>query len=123
MLDMDAPRANRVEVCHAYTCQRKTPYGFTSANITEITSLMRKIKRNDSPAEERRAIAYAIGLMERQVGVVLGIRDKAGMRWTASGDPTAYLQNCGFLIRGACSVAPAKSVDSPLNLIIASQHP
>ena len=91
-LDMDAPKANRVEVCHAYTCQMKTSYEFTSTNIAEITSLIRKIKRNDSPAEERRAIAYAIGLMERQVGAVLGIRDKAGMQWTASGDPTQ--QDC-----------------------------
>ena len=82
MLDMDAPRANRVEVCHAYTCQRKTRYEFTSANITEITSLMRKTKRNDSPAEEGRAIAYAIGLMEKQAGAGLGIHDKAGMQWT-----------------------------------------
>jgi hypothetical protein len=88
-LDMDAPKANRVEVCHAYTCQMKTSYEFTSTNIAEITSLIRKIKRNDSPAEERRAIAYAIGLMERQVGAVLGIRDKAGMQWT---DPTQ--QDC-----------------------------
>ena len=49
---------------------------------------MRKVKRNDSPEEERRAIAYAIGLMERQVGAAIGIRDIAGMQWTASGDPT-----------------------------------
>jgi hypothetical protein len=92
---IDAPEANRVEVCHAYhayTCQMKTPYEFTSTNIAEITSLMRKIKRNDSPAEERRAIAYAIGLMEKQVGAGLGIHDKAGMQWTASGDPTQ--QDC-----------------------------
>jgi hypothetical protein len=26
--------------------------------------------------------------MERQVGAAIGIHDKAGMQWTASGDPT-----------------------------------
>ena len=85
---MDAPQGNKVVVCHAYGCKMKTPYRFTSADIAEITGEMRQVKRNDSPAEERRAIAYAIGLMERQVGAVIGIRDKAGMQWTASGDPT-----------------------------------
>ena len=87
-LEMDAPQGNKVVVCHAYGCKMKTPYRFTSANIAEITGEMRKVKRNDSPEEERRAIAYAIGLMERQVGAAIGIRDKAGMQWTASGDPT-----------------------------------
>jgi hypothetical protein len=85
---MDAPQGNKVVVCHAYGCKMKTPYRFTSANIAEITGEMRRVKRNGSPEEERRAIAYAIGLMERQVGAAIGIRDKAGMQWTASGDPT-----------------------------------
>ncbi len=87
-LGIDAPQKNEVVVCHAYGCKMKTPYRFTGANIAEITREMRKVKRNDSPEEERRAVAYAIGLMERQVGKALGIDDKAGMQWTASGDPT-----------------------------------
>src|SRR6478672_7858247 len=80
-LGMDAPQKNTVVVCHAYGCKMKTPYRFTSANIAEITHEMQRVKRNNSPEEERRAIAYAIGLMERQVGVALGIKDKAGMQW------------------------------------------
>jgi hypothetical protein len=87
-LEMDAPQGNEVVVCHAYGCKIKTPYRFTSANIAEIKRTMRSVRRNDSPGEERRAIAYAIGLMERQVGAAIGIHDKAGMQWTASGDPT-----------------------------------
>jgi hypothetical protein len=87
-LGIDAPQKNEVVICHAYGCKMKTPYRFTSANIAEITREMRRVKRNNSPAEERRAIAYAIGLMERQVGAAIGIKDKAGMQWTASGDPT-----------------------------------
>src|SRR6476661_1439191 len=78
-LGIDAPEKNTVVVCHAYGCKMQTPYRFTSANIAEITREMRKVKRNDSSAEERRAIAYAIGLMERQVGAAIGIRDKVGM--------------------------------------------
>ena len=77
---MDAPQKNTVVVCHAYGCKMKTPYRFTSANIAAIATTMRKVKRNDSPAEERRAIAYAIGLMEQQVGAAIGIRDVAGMQ-------------------------------------------
>src|SRR5215470_10252967 len=87
-LGIDAPQKNEVVVCHAYGCKMKTPYRFSSANIAEITREMQKVKRNNSPEEERRAVAYAIGLMERQVGKALGIQDKAGMQWLASGDPT-----------------------------------
>lgn len=87
-MEMSAPQTNVVEVCHAYGCKMKTQYRFTSSNIAAIRSEMAKVKRNGSPAEERRAVAYAIGLMERQVGKALGIRDEAGMQWLASGDPT-----------------------------------
>jgi hypothetical protein len=87
-LGIDAPKKDEVVICHAYGCKMQTPYRFTSANIAKIKREMSRVKRNDSPAEERRAIAYAIGLMERQVGAAIGIKDKAGMQWTASGDPT-----------------------------------
>ena len=87
-LGIDTPEKNKVEVCHAYGCKMKTEYRFTSKNIASIRGEMAKVKRNGSPAEERRAIAYAIGLMERQVGAAIGIRDVAGMQWLASGDPT-----------------------------------
>jgi hypothetical protein len=79
-LEMDEPQGNTVVVRHAYGCKMKTPYNFTSANIAEITHEMQRVKRNNSPEEERRAIAYAIGLMERQVGAAIGIKDKAGMQ-------------------------------------------
>jgi hypothetical protein len=75
-LGIDAPEKDEVVICHAYGCKMKTPYRFTSANIAEIKREMKRVKRNDSPAEERRAIAYAIGLMERQVGAAIGIKDK-----------------------------------------------
>jgi hypothetical protein len=53
---------------------------------------MNKVKRNDSPAEERRAIAYAIGRIEVKVGAKLGIHDRPGMEFGGSGDPTQ--QDC-----------------------------
>ena len=87
-MQMDAPKGNTVVVCHAYGCKMKTPYRFTSTNIAEITREMQRVKRNNSPEEERRAMAYAIALMERQVGAAIGINDKAGMQWSASGDAT-----------------------------------
>jgi len=86
------PDGNRVTVCHAYTCKEQTPYTFNKAQIAEIKALMKKIKRSDTPFEERRAVAYAISYMEVKVGKKLGIKDVAGMQFTASGDPSQ--QDC-----------------------------
>ena len=80
------PQGNRVTICHAYTCKVQTPYTFSRADIAEISAIMAKVKRNDSPFEERRGVAYAIAKMETDVGRKLGIKDKAGMQFTASGD-------------------------------------
>jgi hypothetical protein len=82
------PDGNRVTVCHAYSCKVQTPYTFSRADMVEIAALMKKVKRGDTPFEERRAIAYAIGKMETDVGKKIGIKDVAGMQFTASGDPT-----------------------------------
>ena len=82
------PQGNRVTICHAYTCKQQTPYTFRPADIAEISAIMTKVKRNDSPFEERRAVAYAIAKMETDVGKKLGIKDIAGMQFTASGDPS-----------------------------------
>jgi hypothetical protein len=86
------PQGNRVTVCHAYTCKMQTPYTFRPAEIAEIAAIMKKVKRADTPFEERRAVAYAIAHMEVSVGNKLGIKDVAGMQFTASGDPTQ--QDC-----------------------------
>ena len=77
-----------MEVCHAYTCQMKSTFYFHPKDIAEIATLMKKTKRADTPFEERRAIAYAIGLIETKVGAKLGINDRAGMEFGGSGDPT-----------------------------------
>jgi hypothetical protein len=81
------PQGNRVTVCHAYTCKEQTPYTFSRQDMAEISALMRKTKRTDTPFEERRAVAYAIAHIEVKIGTKLGIKDKAGMQFSASGDP------------------------------------
>ena len=66
------PKLDTVTVCHAYGCKEQTPFTFTQADIAEISALMARVPRNDSPAEERRAIAYAIAWMERRVAPSVG---------------------------------------------------
>ncbi len=88
-----APDGNTVYVCHAYGCQMQTPVRFGPEQIKQIAELMRKTKRADTPFEERRAMAYAIGWMERYTGNIVGTKDdRAGMEFNGSGDPTQ--QDC-----------------------------
>ena len=87
------PRNNTVYVCHAYGCRKQTPFRFTDEDIAALKTLMAKTRKADTPAEERRAIAYAIGWMERRTGDVIGTKaDRPGMDFSASGDPTQ--QDC-----------------------------
>jgi hypothetical protein len=87
------PRGNTVFVCHAYGCQLQTPVKFGPEQIKDIASLMRKTKKADTPYEERRAIAYAIGWMERYVGDKIGTSaDRPGMDFEGSGQSTQ--QDC-----------------------------
>ena len=52
-----------------------------------------RVARDDSPAEERRAIAYAIAWMERQVALTVGTAtDRPSVDFGGSGDPTQ--QDC-----------------------------
>lgn len=86
-------QGSTVHVCRAYGCRVRTKFRFTEADIAEIGQLMKKSRRDGSAAEERRAVAYAIGWMERRVGDVLGTKaDRPGMDFAASGDPTQ--QDC-----------------------------
>jgi hypothetical protein len=88
-----APRGNTVHVCHSYGCRTQTRYTFSDAELGELRQLMTKTRKADTPAEERRAVAYAIGQMERRVGDKIGTKsDRAGMDFAASGDPTQ--QDC-----------------------------
>lgn len=87
------PAKNAVSVCHAYTCKMQTKFTFKDADITEIKSIFKKVAKDASAAEERRAVAYAIGWMENRVGKAIGTSvDRPGMDFKASGDPTQ--QDC-----------------------------
>jgi hypothetical protein len=90
---VNAPVKNRVSVCHGYTCKMQTKFTFTDADIKEIASIMKKTRKDASPAEERRAVAYAIGWIENRVGKAIGTdKDRPGMDFKASGDATQ--QDC-----------------------------
>jgi len=87
------PRNNTVYVCHAYGCQMQTRFRFEDTDIEALRTLMAKTRKADTPYEERRAVAYAIGWMERRTGDVIGTSaDRPGMEFGASGDPTQ--QDC-----------------------------
>jgi len=85
--DAEAPRGNTITVCHAYSCKMQTPYTFSQKDLAEIRAVMARTKKADTPYEERRAVAYAIAHIEVKVGKKLGIKDRAGMQFSASGDP------------------------------------
>lgn len=87
------PRGNTVYVCHAYGCQKQSPVAFGPEQIKAIAEVMRKTKKADNAAEERRAVAYAVSWMERHSGEVVGTKtDRPGMDFDGSGDPTQ--QDC-----------------------------
>ena len=88
-----APQGNVVHVCHAYGCKRQSRVRFNDTDVATVRQLMEKTRKADTPFEERRAVAYAIGWMETRVGNVIGTStDRAGMDFAASGDPTQ--QDC-----------------------------
>ncbi len=89
------PMGATVHVCHAYGCKMRTKFTFTPDHIKELEALMVKTRAGlaDDAEQERRAIAYAIGLMETRVGDKIGTKDdRPGMDFAASGDPTQ--QDC-----------------------------
>ncbi len=87
------PKGDIVSVCHAYGCKAQTEFTFTPSDIAEISGLMARVRRDDSPAEERRALAYAIGWMERRVAPTVGTaNDRPSMDFIGSGDKSQ--QDC-----------------------------
>jgi hypothetical protein len=87
------PKADTVTVCHAYGCKAQTPFAFTPSDIAEISAVMTRVRRDESPREERRAIAYAIAWMERRVAPTVGTAsDRPSMDFLGSGDESQ--QDC-----------------------------
>jgi hypothetical protein len=87
-VEVKPAEANVVHVCSAYGCRTKTKVKFSKAQLAEIKAEMKKTAKDDSAAQERRAVAYAVGWLERHIGERIGTKnDRAGMDFTASGDP------------------------------------
>jgi hypothetical protein len=89
------PKGRTVHVCHAYGCRERTRFTFTDRDIDTLRGLMTETRgaAPDTPEQERRAVAYAVGWMERRVGDAVGTKDdRAGMDFTGSGDRTQ--QDC-----------------------------
>ncbi len=87
------PTGSTAFVCHAYGCAMQTAVHFGPEQIRVVSELMRKTKKADTPFEERRAMAYAIGWFERYTGDKIGTSaDRPGMEFNGSGDPTQ--QDC-----------------------------
>jgi hypothetical protein len=89
------PKGATVHVCHAYGCQMRTKFTFKPDDLDALGKLMTTTrgKAADTPEEERRAVAYAIGWMETRVGNVIGTKDdRAGMEFGGPGDRTQ--QDC-----------------------------
>ena len=87
------PNGNTVYVCHAYGCKSQTRFRFKDEQVAAVSALMARTRKADTPAEERRAVAYAIGYMETLTGEAIGTKaDRPGMDFAASGDPTQ--QDC-----------------------------
>jgi hypothetical protein len=81
------PQGDTVTVCHAYGCKKQTAVTFTQADIAELFMVMTTVPRDDIPREERRAIANAIGWMERRVTPTTGTAtDRPSMDFRGSGD-------------------------------------
>ncbi|MFT5507916.1 MAG: hypothetical protein ACI89J_000985 [Hyphomicrobiaceae bacterium] len=87
-VEVPEPKGATLHVCSAYGCRTQSKVKFSAAQLDEIRQVMKKTAQDDSPGEERRAMAYAIGWLERHVGERIGTKhDRAGMDFLASGDP------------------------------------
>ncbi len=81
------PSAERVTVCHAYECTLKTQVALFDKDIETIRAMM--ALGEDSPKDERAAIAETIGWMERRVAGTAGTAEDRDYRDLFSGgDPT-----------------------------------
>jgi hypothetical protein len=87
------PKGSTVHVCHSYGCRTQTRVRFKPDEIAKIKAEMDKYRGKGTAADERRAVAYAIGWLERYVGKRIGTAtDRAGMDFVGSGDKTQ--QDC-----------------------------
>ena len=82
------PQGDSVTVCHAYGCKAQTSFTLTPSDLSELFVVMTTVPRDDGPREERRAIANAIGWMERRVAPAVGTATDRASRIASMRRPT-----------------------------------
>lgn len=87
------PQGRTLTVCSAYGCKSQKRVRMSNEDVAAIKNLMAKTRKSDTAGEERRAVAYAVGWMERRIGKQIGTdKDRPGMEFNGPGDPTQ--QDC-----------------------------
>lgn len=71
-----APRADRIYVCHAFGCARKTAVDYSAKDLATLRRIL--AKGRTSQAAERKAIAEAVAWSERKTGPVVGSENDVG---------------------------------------------
>jgi hypothetical protein len=71
-----APKGERIYVCHAFGCARKTPVDLSGRHLARLKSILAKGRA--SPEAERRAIADAVAWHERAIGPIVGSQGDVG---------------------------------------------
>ena len=59
--EVPAPKGAIMHVRSAYGCRTQTKVKFSGGQLDEIRDVMKKTAKDDTPAEERRAVAYLFG--------------------------------------------------------------
>lgn len=81
-----APSGDRVYVCHAFGCARRTAVTLTPADLKRLAATLSAGR--GSPAAERAAVAKAVGWLEIRVAPVVGsARDIGGLDLQNAGVP------------------------------------
>ncbi len=80
-----APRPGAFSVCHGHGCEERTPVSLSPAEWARVAALFRPPPAD--AAAERRAVACAIGLLERLVGPRTGTVADLGGTFPGLGRP------------------------------------
>lgn len=71
-----APRNEKVVICHAFGCRRRTAISFSSSDMSRLGNILRAGR--GSPAAERQAISRAVQWQEKRVAPLVGSANDIG---------------------------------------------
>ncbi len=80
-----SPRPGAFTVCHGHGCEERAPVSLTAAEWARVVALFRRLPHD--AAAERRAVACAVGLLERLVGPRAGTDGDLGGTFPGLGRP------------------------------------